>query len=207
MPLVIIGGHSRNIGKTSLVAGLIFALPECQWTAVKITQFGHGICSQTHEPCDCAHLDSDHTWSLDEEHDRSGASDSSRFLVAGAAHSYWLRTRQGMLAEALPDLRRIMGSATNIIIESNSLLRFVRPDLYIPVLDPATADFKDSAREFLDRADAVAIHASPLEPQWDNVSLKLLAGKPQFSISPPAYINDDLVKFVRERISQPVLPD
>ena len=45
MAIVVIGGHSRSVGKTSVVAGLIAALPELNWTALKITQFGHGICS------------------------------------------------------------------------------------------------------------------------------------------------------------------
>ncbi|HEX4605395.1 MAG TPA: hypothetical protein VH724_15450, partial [Candidatus Angelobacter sp.] len=54
MALVVIGGHSRSVGKTSVVAGLIAALPEFNWTALKITQFGHGICSADGKPCDCA---------------------------------------------------------------------------------------------------------------------------------------------------------
>ena len=44
--LVVVGGHSRNIGKTSVVAGIIRKLRGRQWTAVKITQYGHGVCSQ-----------------------------------------------------------------------------------------------------------------------------------------------------------------
>ena len=43
--LVVVGGHSRNIGKTSVVAGLIRKLRDRKWTAVKITQYGHGVCS------------------------------------------------------------------------------------------------------------------------------------------------------------------
>src|SRR5512135_199246 len=104
MAIVVIGGHSRSIGKTSLVAGLIAALPERHWTAVKITQYGHGICSADGSPCECA--TADHSWAITEEHDRSGESDTSRFLVAGAARALWVRTRQGNLAEALPALRR-----------------------------------------------------------------------------------------------------
>ena len=46
MALVVVGGHSRNVGKTSVVAGLIAALPEFKWTAMKITQYGHNVCSQ-----------------------------------------------------------------------------------------------------------------------------------------------------------------
>src|SRR6267142_7011162 len=79
MALIIIGGHSRSVGKTSVVAGLIAALPEFNWTALKITQYGHGVCSMDGEPCHCA--TNDHSWAISEELDRSGESDTSRFLA------------------------------------------------------------------------------------------------------------------------------
>ncbi len=198
MAIVVIGGHSRSVGKTSVVAGLIAALPELHWTAVKITQYGHGICSADGEPCDCA--TDDHSWAVTEERDRSGESDSSRFLVAGAERSLWVRTRQGMLAEAMPRLRQELAGAENAILESNSVMRFLRPDLYITVLDAATADFKTSAQEFLDRADVVVLHDSAEEIAWNNVSLKPVAGKPMFHIRPPEYVTAELIEFVRGRI-------
>ena len=43
--LVVVGGHSRNIGKTSVVAGLIRKLRDRKWTALKITQYGNGVCA------------------------------------------------------------------------------------------------------------------------------------------------------------------
>ena len=144
------------MGKTSVVAGLIAALPEYNWTALKITQYGHGVCSANGEPCHCA--TDDHSWAISEEKDRSGESDTSRFLAAGAARAWWVRTEQGRLAEAMPTIRRKLAESENVILESNSILKFVRPDLYLTVLDPATADFKKSAQEFLDRADAVILH-------------------------------------------------
>ena len=52
--LVVVGGHSRNIGKTSVVAGLIRRLRDRKWTAVKITQYGHGVCSNEGKSCGCA---------------------------------------------------------------------------------------------------------------------------------------------------------
>ena len=39
MAVIVVGGHSRSIGKTSVVAGLIARLPEFHWTAFKITQY------------------------------------------------------------------------------------------------------------------------------------------------------------------------
>jgi len=193
--LVVIGGHSRNVGKTSVVAGLISALREFDWTAVKITQYGHGICSANGEPCDCA--TADHSWAISEERDRSGDSDTSRFLVAGALQALWARTEQGRLAEAMPTLRKRMEGAHNVIIESNSVLKFLRPDLYLTVLDPSTADFKNSSREFLDRASAVILHEAPNGPTWQAVSLKPVAGRPIFRITPPVYVTAEIVEFVR----------
>ena len=198
MSVIVVGGHSRSVGKTSVVAGIITALPEMRWTAVKITQYGHGICSANGEPCDCA--TDDHSWAVTEERDRTGESDSSRFLVSGAVRSLWVRTRQGRLAEAMPRLRRELEGAENAILESNSVMRFLRPDLYLAVLDAANPDFKASAKEYLDRADAIILHSETAQPAWTNVSLKPVAGKPMFRISPPPYVTSELVEFVKARL-------
>ncbi len=195
MALIVIGGHSRSVGKTSVVAGLISALPEFQWTAVKITQYGHGVCSANGEPCDCT--TADHSWAISEERDRSGESDTSRFLVAGAKRALWVRTEQGRLAEAMPAFRVKIESVNNVIIESNSILKFLRPDLYLTVLDPATKDFKNSAREFLDRANAVILHEAPESAAWQAVSLKPVANRPVFRVTPPRYVTQEIVNFVR----------
>ena len=198
MAIVVIGGHSRSVGKTSVVAGLIAALPAYQWTALKITQYGHGICSANGESCDCA--TDDHSWAISEEKDRSGESDTSRFLVAGAERVLWVRTQQGRLAEAMPVLRSKVKGAANMIVESNSVLKFLRPDVYLTVLDPCTEDFKASAREFLDLASAVILHEHEGAPAWDRVSLKPIAGKPVFRIHPPEYVTPEIVEFVRARL-------
>lgn len=208
MAVVVIGGHSRNVGKTSVVAGIIAALPEARWTAAKITQFGHGVCSVSAEPCDCALNEKEHAWSIDEEFDRSGGSDTSRFLVAGADRVLWVRTKQGMLAEAMPALRKELAGVKNVILESNSVIRFLRPDLYLSVLDFGNPDFKDSAREFLDRADGIILHAeTQAKPEWDTVSLKLIEGKPIFHIDPPQYVTPQVVAFVRSRLEKEVEPE
>jgi molybdopterin-guanine dinucleotide biosynthesis protein len=200
--IVVVGGQTRNIGKTSVVAGLIASLPQMQWTAFKVTQFGHGICSANGEPCDCE-TDA-HTVAVTEEHSSSSGTDSARFLAAGAVRSYWVRTRQGQLAEAMPRVRKELAQAKNAILESNSIVRFLKPDLYLTVLDPAIRDFKPSAQYFLDRADAVlwsGTQAAPDEPAWPTEWLVLLRGKPQFFVEAPHYTNDALTEFVRELLA------
>lgn len=200
MAIVVIGGHSRSVGKTSVVASLIAALPDFHWTAMKVTQHGHGICSADGQACDCA--TGDHSWAVSEELNRKGDSDTSRFLAAGAERVWWVRAEQGRLAETMPRVREKLASATNVILESNSILKFLRPDLYITVLDPSTADFKTSAREFLDRATAVILHDKN-GTSWKEVSMKPVSAKPIFRITPPPYVTPEIVDFVRGSLPRP----
>jgi hypothetical protein len=164
MRTLVVGGHTRSIGKTSLVVDIVRAFPEAAWTAVKITQHGHGVCSIDGKECDCAPMD--HSFALDEEQDRSDGTDTSRFLVAGAARSLWVRSRQGCMGEFVPRLWRELQAASNVIMESNSVLEWLRPELYLVVLDPEKADFKDSARRFLHLADAFVLRAPLHGAPW-----------------------------------------
>lgn len=197
MAIVVVGGHTRNIGKTSVVAGLIAALPGRRWTAVKITQFGHGVCSANGEPCDCE--TADHTLAISLELSRTSGTDSSRYLAAGAVRAYWVRTRQGQLAEAMPRLRKLMAEADNVIIESNSVLRFLRPDVFVSVLDPSVADFKPSALRYLDRANAVVMPEGAVAA-WDGVAASLIQRARRFAMTPDGYCSAELVEFVKERL-------
>ncbi len=196
--ILVVGGHTRNIGKTQLVVEIIRAFPQARWTAAKITQYGHGVCSVNGEECGCA-VD-EHAFAVEEETDRSGQTDTSRFLVAGAARSLWVRTKQGRLAEAMPLLREEMALAENVILESNTVLNFLRPELYLPVLDFSHPDFKASARTLLDRADAyVVLESSAATPRWNDVSLKPLTQRPVFTVGPERMCPTALADFIRQR--------
>lgn len=201
MAVVVVGGHSRNVGKTSVVAGLIEGLRDLHWTAIKITQFGHGMCSANGEPCDCE--TAEHTIAVSEERELVSGTDSSRYLGAGAVRSLWVRTRQGQLAEAMPRIRKELALAGNAIVESNSILRFLQPTVFVTVVDANTADFKESAKRYLDRADACVVTGGSLDaPLWNGVSPKLLARARLFSGGPGGYCSRELVAFVRERVIQ-----
>ena len=199
--LVVVGGHSRNIGKTSVAAALIAALPEAEWTAVKITQFGHGICTAAGKRCDCGTAP-EHPYSITEE-TRPSRADTGRFVAAGAKRCYWVRTAQGHLAAALAALQEILASSRNSIVESNSLLEFVRPDLYLFVADLGKTDFKPSARRYLERADALVIVAPERSgPVWNEVEDALRASKRRFRVHPPSYTSEELTEFVRSGLSR-----
>ena len=188
--LVVVGGHTRSIGKTQLVCDIIAAFPKTEWIAGKITQYGHGVCTQNGENCDCA--PEEHVCALDWESRADTGTDSARFLAAGAKRAFWLRTKQGYLAEGMPLLRRALleidanstGSVNGaVILESNSLMQFVKPSLYFAVIDPMKEDFKESAQVALDRAHALVLRGevgndSPPAPLWMKLPTKLLQEKP-----------------------------
>jgi hypothetical protein len=199
--VVVVGGNSRNIGKTSVVAGLIARLPQMHWTAFKITQHGHQVCDGSKRSCDC--ITPDHSASLHEETNRVSGKDSARFLYAGAVRSVLVRARLGCLAEAMPRLRAEFAAAENAVVESNSVMEYLYPQLYLTVLDPRTEDFKESARLFLGRADAVLWSSEPVarrQAVWPEAARKLVEEKPQFVIAPPDFVTDELIAFVLERL-------
>jgi hypothetical protein len=204
--LIVVGGHTRSIGKTQLVCDVIRAFPRTEWIAGKITQYGHGVCAQNGENCDCA--PTDHVCALDWERRADTGTDSSRFLEAGAKRSFWLRTKQGYLAEGLPLLRKALAEVASgewrvgnglesdaegilspdltnaaVIVESNSLMQFVKPSLYFAVIDPLKEDFKASAQLALDRAHALVLRGevggdAPPAPLWMKLPEQLLREKP-----------------------------
>ena len=199
MNAVVIGGHTRNIGKTSVMTGLIRSLSSLGWTAVKITQYGHGICSVDGQACGCE--PKEHPFVLTEEQDARGPSDTSRFLAAGARRSLWLRARQGQLEDALPLLENAVSGEAWVMIESNSIIEFLKPVLYLVVLDSSARDFKPSARRFLDRADALVPVDSRLDAlAWGGIVRGGLEEKPVFPASPPGYFSPELWEFVKQRL-------
>jgi hypothetical protein len=212
--LIVVGGHTRSIGKTQLVCDLIAALPQAKWLAGKITQYGHGVCATNGHDCDCA--PTEHVVALDWESDAHAGTDSARFLQAGAARSFWLRTKQGFLAEGMPPLRQALAEGTqtdaghglNVIVESNSLLQFVKPSLYVTVLDTARDDFKDSARHMLDRADVFVFRrglddGAISQPPCMQLPTQLLRQKPSLLQREGEPLPDPLFQLVKRILESP----
>lgn len=230
--LIVVGGHTRSIGKTQLVCDVIRAFPRVEWIAGKITQYGHGVCARNGENCDCA--PDEHVCALDWETQADTGTDSARFLQAGAKRSFWLRTKQGYLAGGLPLLREALreiesdesedavplesedqGSQIEaederpraLIVESNSLMQFVRPSLYFAVVDPLKDDFKESAQMALDRAHALVLRGevgdnSPA-PLWMRLPERLMREKPSVLQREGEKLPEPLWELVHRVLEQP----
>lgn len=208
MRLVMVGGHTRNIGKTSVIESIISAFPELDWTALKITQFGHGVCSIDGHSCSCQ--TGEHRFIVTPEQSRDNGTDTARFLAAGAKRSLWVRTRQGDLLSALPAIKGEIQHDDYVIVESNSLRRFIKPSVYLQVIDPHNADFKQSAQQFFDLADAYLLVGPErrISPSADAVRLsasllarELRKGKTCLSVSASdGFFSEELMDLVRSTL-------
>jgi hypothetical protein len=157
MAIIVIGGSNRGVGKTSLVCGVIAALPDYRWTAVKITTHDHrqpvatgrenvaaGLASGAMRTLRApffrqifekrsgeATVEKEHcieASSIWEETVPGEDTDTGRYLAAGAARALLVSAPDGELAEPLNQLWPRFGRGTNIIFESNSVVHHVRAD-------------------------------------------------------------------------------
>ena len=83
------------------------------------------------------------------------------------------------------------------------MMEFLRPELYLVVLDPNTSDFKESAALFLERVDAVLWSSEPMarrQAMWPEAAHRQVEGKPQFVIAPPDFVTEELIAFVLGRL-------
>jgi hypothetical protein len=119
MAIIVVGGGGRGAGKTALVCGLMRALPEIPWTAIKVTSHEHGKAIPI--------------W---EETAPGQGTDTARYLAAGARRALLVTAGEGVMGagevELGPIVEQILREClppAGVIFESNSILRHVRPDI------------------------------------------------------------------------------
>lgn len=137
--LVVVGGHSRRVGKSSVMEAILREIPELAWHACKISRHRHGAPGGAASAASTAGVQTD------------------RFLRAGAASASLLRLADEALAEGLGPMRRLLENGRNVLAESNRIVRHADPDVVIFAIDPANPDWKKSSWECLARADAVVL--------------------------------------------------
>lgn len=104
----------------------------------------------------------------------------------------------------MPVLRAAVNGASHLIVESNRVLEFIEPDVYLLLLDPARPDFKMTARRFFHRADAYVVvdrgMGDAVAPAGD---LTAAPGKPHFRVSPTGpFITPAIIDFLKERLKE-----
>jgi hypothetical protein len=113
------------------------------------------------------------------------------------------------LRAALSSAEHEIGSdGLNVIVESNSLLQFVKPSLYITVLDTSHDDFKESARHMLDRADVFVFRRgledrAVSQPPWMQLPAQLLRQRPSLRQREGEPLPEPLFQLVKRILASP----
>jgi len=159
MAVIVVGGGGRGAGKTALVCGLMRALTEISWTAVKITTHEHGLGETTP------------IW---EETAPGHGTDTARYLAAGARRALLVTAGDDTLGPIVEQILQEHSPApgsinvrakrvgakdagairAGIIIESNSVLRHLRPDVCLCAATSPWAGQKASFDLLMEHVDA-----------------------------------------------------
>ncbi|MCB9014407.1 MAG: hypothetical protein H6541_01345 [Lentimicrobiaceae bacterium] len=127
--LLIIGGSSRNTGKTSLAVRLIEKYAkEHSITGLKVTSIRRG-----EEEYHGRHEDviNEAKFTIYEETNFQGDKDTCRMLAAGAKRVFYIQTTEQYLDEAFKNFLSLKSDHSPIICESRSLRAVVKPGLLV----------------------------------------------------------------------------
>lgn len=166
--IVAVSGFSSNVGKTTLVCELLHRLPD--WEAIKLTRGHYRSCGR--DPAGCCVSD----LIRDEPVIRSGreanyqiGKDTGRFWDAGARNVHWVIVKDDQVATGITAaLARV--EAEGVIVEGNSFLEYVKPDLAIMCARSEGGKVKPSARKALSKTDL--LYLSTLDAPASNAKLQ-----------------------------------
>ena len=194
MAIIVVGGSSRGAGKTALICGLIAALPEFRWIAVKITTHDHG-----------------HAGSIFEETLPGEETDTARYLAAGAARAFLatpaprLHTDEPDLTAVLDELWPRFGRGTHFIFESNSVVHHVSPNVCLMVHAISKRELPLPARKpsffaALQHADALVAPSTRDKLVADGLCLAGQEPKPVFRLAALERLSPELLEWIRPRL-------
>lgn len=183
----MVGGSGKDVGKTALVCGIISALREFAWTAVKIAGHDYQTANSVADPSEPRNQ------TIHEETTAGAATDTARYLAAGARRAL-LVTRKGADVP-IEDLRRALGSDPNIIYESNRIVDVLTPDVCIALaVAGAIGDTKASFTRLLDVADVLVTVGDPGE------IASVPKGIPRFHLQSLESISLEMANWLRDRL-------
>ncbi|MBI4690589.1 MAG: hypothetical protein HY754_10040 [Nitrospirae bacterium] len=110
--------------------------------------------------------------------------DTKRLLDAGAENVLWVQSPPGELKEVLPLAVDRLSHLGGIIVEGNSAIEFLKPDIVIFIFGRKTENLKGSAIGVLNMADIILFRQKP--------SIKLPGGakKIKFALTSSAWLDE-----------------
>lgn len=185
--LVVVGGHTRGVGKTALVEQLLRGWSGRLVAAVKIS-------AHRHAPEDCP------SPVIEEAFDALPANQTGRYLAAGADRAWLCRCPADRMPDAARFVQALKWGGWDVVVESNRIVQHLRPDLTLFVASDRTDDWKPSSGACLRRADALVLSAGslrvPLQARWHGWSAR--EGRPVFRFD-DAWTAAGLERWTRDR--------
>lgn len=145
--LIVVGGHSRGVGKTTTIEEILRRQAHGRWAAVKVSAHRH--C----EPRQIRPL-------IEQDLVSDSRTQTGRYLIAGAARAFLCRTPASELAATAGFIRQLRAEGLNVVVESNRLVDFVDADIVLFTVAPGIADWKASSGAALARTHAFVVRDS-----------------------------------------------
>jgi hypothetical protein len=170
------------VGKTALVRGLIAALPEFHWTAVKVTTHEHG-----------------HTEPIWEETAPGQSTDTGRYLAAGAARALLITAQPDQLPRIVDEFFLGLPPQPNVIFESNRVLRHLQPDLCLAVEEDLNGRLVSTepkgSYKLVDRKKDATITLAQRDALVEGI-------KPVFQLAALTRISPEMIVWLRKKLSE-----
>ncbi len=195
--IVAVSGFSSNVGKTTLVCELLQRLPG--WEAIKLTRGHYRSCGR--DPAGCCVSD----LLRDQPVIRSGrkanyevGKDTGRFWDAGASNVHWVIVKDDQVESGINQaLARVQSDG--VLVEGNSFLDYVTPDLALMCARSDGGKVKPSARRALKRSNFVYVSslnsdAFTARKQFEEWRSQLIVDLDFDGL--PIFTHDDVPRFV-----------
>ncbi len=152
--LLLVGGASRNVGKTTLITKIIENFSQNKSiiglkikTISDSDNYFHGKDSSKYFE----------KYLLEEGNHADLNEDAGKMIQAGAKRTFLLRTKSEFLSEAIQFFLSNICESDLIVCESNSLRKYFEPDLYLLIKNENETNMKPSALELENYADKIII--------------------------------------------------
>lgn len=168
--LIIIGGSSRNVGKTTLALKLIEKYAGSETiTGLKVTSIRRG-----EESFHGSHPDPDlQDFRITEETSDKSCKDTSKMLTAGADRVYYIETPDNQINKALDIFLATKNTGGPIVCESRNLRIAVIPGLFV-LLKHYDASRIKSGFAFYEKLADITLTIDPIEKNSGSIAEKII---------------------------------
>ena len=157
--MVMIGGNSRNSGKTTMACNIITKLASAQDViALKVTSVRPGEDDLHGNHNEEAGSD----FTIFEETEANSHKDTSKMLMAGAAHVYYIRVAETFIEKALLHFLSKYINKQIIVCESRSLRGVIKPGLFLMMIRLPVEGKAKEISEYIAKADKIFSYSEDL---------------------------------------------